>query len=82
LRGFAHHLAPLAVNTALAVKSTTMAVNNLLKFGSNVSNFQCGKTTIAKYYSEDHGHDFIYLDLDSIEDYRRIEDPVAPLYSS
>jgi len=36
---------------------------------------QCGKTTLAKYFCDGYHNEFIYLDLESMEDYRKIEDP-------
>lgn len=35
---------------------------------------QCGKTTLAKMFCTAFGQEYIYLDLEKIEDYRRIED--------
>jgi predicted AAA+ superfamily ATPase len=36
---------------------------------------QCGKTTLAKIICSERGKDFVYLDLEKPEDYRRIQDP-------
>ena len=36
---------------------------------------QCGKTTLAKLICSEHKKDFIYLDLEKLEDNRRIQDP-------
>ena len=35
---------------------------------------QCGKTTLAKFICSERGKDFVYLDLEKLEDYRRIQD--------
>jgi len=35
---------------------------------------QCGKTTLAKMFCDTYGQEYVYLDLEKIEDYRRIED--------
>jgi predicted AAA+ superfamily ATPase len=36
---------------------------------------QCGKTTLAKLICSERNNDFVYLDLEKLEDYRRIQDP-------
>ncbi len=36
---------------------------------------QCGKTTLAKFICSERKKDFVYLDLEKVEDYRRIQDP-------
>lgn len=36
---------------------------------------QCGKTTLAKLICSEQKKDFVYLDLEKIEDNRRIQDP-------
>jgi predicted AAA+ superfamily ATPase len=36
---------------------------------------QCGKTTLAKLFCSEQKKDFVYLDLEKVEDYRRIQDP-------
>lgn len=36
---------------------------------------QCGKTTMAKQYCSKHSDEYVYLDLEKIEDLRRISDP-------
>jgi uncharacterized protein len=36
---------------------------------------QCGKTTLAKFICSKQKKDFVYLDLEKVEDYSRIQDP-------
>lgn len=36
---------------------------------------QCGKTTLAKHFCAGYDREFIYIDLEKMEDFRRIEDP-------
>jgi len=36
---------------------------------------QCGKTTLAKFICSERGKDYVYLDLEKLEDYRRIQEP-------
>ena len=36
---------------------------------------QCGKTTLARQYCAQHANEFVFLDLEKIEDQRRISDP-------
>jgi len=36
---------------------------------------QCGKTTLARFFCCEQVKDFVYLDLEKIEDFRRISDP-------
>jgi uncharacterized protein len=36
---------------------------------------QCGKTTLAKFICTEQKKNFVYLDLEKIEDFRRIQDP-------
>jgi predicted AAA+ superfamily ATPase len=35
----------------------------------------CGKTTLAKFICTEQKKNFVYLDLEKIEDFRRIPDP-------
>lgn len=36
---------------------------------------QCGKTTLSKQYCSTYPGDYVYLDLEKLEDQRRIFDP-------
>ncbi|MFC1733069.1 ATP-binding protein [candidate division KSB1 bacterium] len=36
---------------------------------------QCGKTTLTKIYCSESKKEFVYLDLEKLEDFRRISDP-------